>query len=75
MEIEYDIERTGQTVTVHFNVSRGYPATREEPEELPEIEICSVVDANGNEVDLTSDEEADVEEKIWGLDLDEDPRY
>ena len=53
-------------VTVEFEVvGRSRPATHLEPAEEPELEILSVFDDDGNEVELTASEEAEAIDACW----------
>ncbi len=49
-----DIYLYGVPLTIYFKVDgKYYPATREQPEEYPEIDICAIT-ASDSEVDLTN---------------------
>ena len=61
---------------VEFSVSRAFAATYYDPAEEAEIDIHSISDEDGAEIELTGAEAAQLEELIWASDLsDEDPRY
>ena len=61
---------------VEFSVSRAYAATYYDPAESAEIDILSITDQDGAEIELTGAEAAQLEELIWSSDLsDDDPRY
>jgi len=64
------------TLNVEFSVSRAFAATYYDPAEEAEIEIHSVFDQDGAEIELTGAEASELEELIWSSDLsDDDPRY
>ena len=64
----FEIFHLGDAVyAVEYNISgQFYPATREEPEEYPELEIrgIKILDEAGIEVDLSADEYSDIESNI-----------
>lgn len=67
VETTMAIERDGveMELTVKGNVTPIRPATMRDPEEGGEIEIESVVDEQGNEVELTDAEESKAQEAIY----------
>jgi len=71
MNIEYTLDRNEKDleVTVEFDYQPPCRGSRDsmgvplEPDDEEEIEITAVTDEHGNDIDLTSDEESDIEEK------------
>jgi len=70
MKIEYTLDREREIdVTVKFDYQPPCKGSRDsmgvplEPDDEEEVEITSVSDEHGNDIDLTSDEESDIEEK------------
>ena len=60
-----------------YNISgQFYPATREEPAEYPELEIrgIKILDDEGKEVELSADEESDIEGSIQNAIWDNEDR-
>ena len=56
-----------EVYVAEYNISgQFYPATREEPAEYPELEIrgIKILDDEGKEVELSADEESDIEGSI-----------
>lgn len=53
---DYETENGDVQISVQYNVSKYYPATREQPAEGGEVEIVSVA-LNGAEIELTTQEE------------------
>tara|TARA_B110000211_G_scaffold155906_1_gene176741 strand:- start:332 stop:613 length:282 start_codon:yes stop_codon:yes gene_type:complete len=73
---KFNADDSATELNVEFTVSGGFRQTYWEPEESPEIEVQSITDEDGGEVELTDEESAELEEAIWASDLsDEDPRY
>ena len=59
-----------EVYVAEYNISgQFYPATREEPAEYPELEIrgIKILDDDGKEVELSADEESDIEGDITSL--------
>ena len=92
MNIEFSIERDRRVpagplgtiiidveciaLNVEFSLSQAFAATYYDPAESAEIDIHSVSDEDGAEIELTGAEAAQLEELIWSSDLsDDDPRY
>lgn len=52
-------------VTVSATLESGCPATRLSPSEPPIAEIYSVVDSNGNEIELTEEEDNRIQQEAF----------
>lgn len=69
MRIEFDhlLEREDQTITVYVSadVSKSREATYYQPAEPAEIEVTSIIDRDGEELDVTDAELAEIVEAGW----------
>ena len=66
-----------EVYVAEYNISgQFYPATREEPAEYPELEIrgIKILDDEGKEVELSADEESDIEGSIQNAIWDNEDR-
>jgi len=66
-----------EVYVAEYNISgQFYPATREEPAEYPKLEIrgIKILDDEGKEVELSADEESDIEGSIQNAIWDNEDR-